>query len=267
MATPLLDEASDPTTAPARLTTLADSNESEVADAARSNPNLDEARLVFWLRLGDLAAWSNPQTPFVLLTSTDAALVEGAKQASLKYLAVPAPVFAPVLRETITPLVRQWWGTETKVWRRIRFAGVVAESAGYDRPLHRQAVRLGMRLTEATLERVATGRDAREGLALVRSWLDDPTPPLVSQLERARTRAQHAVARARAGVVPTEAGLAATYELLCFVLSTVNADNLVNSMLNELGRRLVPGERLDAVVLPVVAELYPDAPLAEDLRP
>lgn len=263
-----LDEAADPATPPDRLAILANSDDEGVARTARGNPNLDEFTLRRWLAYGDLATWANPQVPFLLLTtSADDSLVNGAKKAVVKYLASPEATLAPTLRETVGSVVVRWWSSERWIGRRISYTGFVAESAGYGSPLHRQAVQLGVRLTEATLERVHTGPDARKSLALVRRWLEGDSPALSSKLERARTMAKHAIARSHTGQMPREPSLAATYEVICFSLSTVNANTLLTGMLNDLARRLSPDEPLDSVAVPLVAEVYPEAPLAEELRP
>lgn len=63
----LLAEASDPTTPPERLAELSNAADLFVAEAAQSNPNLDDETLGDHLWRGAPAAWCSPATPLWLL--------------------------------------------------------------------------------------------------------------------------------------------------------------------------------------------------------
>lgn len=112
----LIEEASDPTTDPARLAKLADNAHGVygfAAGFARANPNLPEEELLRFLRAGDRGAWSNPAADFVLLAYPgDGELYRGACRA-VAFEAQELPPWMRADRARVLgmakPVVEQGW--------------------------------------------------------------------------------------------------------------------------------------------------------------
>lgn len=116
----LVAEASDPTTVPLRLVELANHPRTDaITAAARRNPSLPTETHLDWLEKGDLDAWANPATMFVLLTHSlevEGDLWWGMVHAMGAWPTREAPdqqALAPALRETLVPALCGWWQIES----------------------------------------------------------------------------------------------------------------------------------------------------------
>lgn len=147
MAPPdLLQEASDPSTDPARLSKLSYNEDWAVQRAARRNPSLPEAVWIDFLLMGEPEAWDNPMTPIYLITWTpnedDVRLVQKAiKWASEELFKDPKRCLLQG-NVILNAKLQEWWSTSESADHMMTFLGKWAKAKGKNSPEHREVVRI-----------------------------------------------------------------------------------------------------------------------------
>lgn len=178
----LLAEASDPTTPPERLAELSHAQDIFVAEAAQSNPNLDDETLETHLWRGAPAAWSSPATPLWLLTheASDGRIVAGANIfvfTRLRHgdsLKVPNASNDPVqvALQHAFGVLRDWWQRpgESEAPAKIAYLATVAQTLNDDE-LHQQLNRLLVTFVrDASAASAEVAEALAETLATVEDW-------------------------------------------------------------------------------------------------
>lgn len=199
--------ASDPTTDPATLKTIATQRSlSSVRTAALLNPNLPTETCLDEMAKGTLEVWANPQIPFLLLTAeadaihrgATAALAEVAQRGALPKTAAFARMkpYLPVLRETLVPTLEGWWTSTTSVRAMLEHAAMVALSEGVASEANRRLVGQILALSSPYLvfdKRLgAKAERVKKGLA---TWVETGKPS--ADLVQGQQFAQHAESAAQ----------------------------------------------------------------------
>lgn len=162
----LAEEATDPTTAPARLAQLAYSMDEGERRAARSNPNLPTDTLLACLEVGSPEAWRNPALPFLLFSSqVPDKMVKGALLLARPHLVNPSVGrLPPDLEEPVTTALNLWWSTTTDALSMFALIVDMAQTAGEE--AQREVVRFVLLPHQARLQRRITPGDAYTVAAL-----------------------------------------------------------------------------------------------------
>jgi hypothetical protein len=167
-----LQEASDPSTDPARLRELARQKEWAVLLVVWRNPSLPED---VW-REGVLSTfpetWANPMAPFYLLTWTprqeDAGrtLVYSIRQTTVALWREPERCSAEG-KALLAAQVQAWWATSEESEDMIDFIGEWAKAKGDDSTEHREVVRIVLLCVRTAPD--LTDED-RQALDLLETW-------------------------------------------------------------------------------------------------
>lgn len=142
----LLQEASDPATAPERLGQLAFHQDDAVQRAAWKNPSLPEDVWRKTLLWGEPEAWANPMAPFYVLTWTprknDPRSLEDAARWATKALWKEPTRCSSEGKTLLANKIQEEWFNSISGRRLISFLGEWANVNGTDSPQHREVVRI-----------------------------------------------------------------------------------------------------------------------------
>jgi hypothetical protein len=142
----LLQEASEPSTAPERLRQLAEHKNIAVHRAARKNPSLPEDVWRDVLLWDEPEAWANPMAPFYLLAWTqsedDPDRLEYAARQTTNTLWKDPERCSTEGKALIATQIQTWWATCEEANDMMTFLGWWAAAKGNGSVEHREAVRI-----------------------------------------------------------------------------------------------------------------------------
>jgi hypothetical protein len=171
MAPDLLQEASDPSTAPERLRELGLYHDQDVQRAAWKNPSLPEDVWRTVLLGGKPEAWANPMTPIYLLAWTpredDPSTPEYAAPFATQALWDEPDRCCPEGKALLAAKVQEWWATSEDSEVMIRFLGWWAQAKGDDSTEHREVVRITVLCVRTAPDLTASDLKA---LDLLEAW-------------------------------------------------------------------------------------------------